>query len=312
MNVNDLYSESDVAGLFPIHTCPECNNTHIISDFSTGNLVCATCGLVISVNYVLDEQPEWRAFSKEERNKKSRIGDPLSPLKIDYGLGTTIDKRNQDGYGKLLTPRSAQRINRLRWLHDRNHRSVTRNLSKALAELKRLASQLGLPMSVRKEAAIIYRKALRKKLIRGRSIDGMVAASLYLVSRSHCLPRTLREIASASRLDKKEIARCYRVLCNELNLKLPPIDATSMVPRLSNDLGLSASVQRRAIQILKDAERLKLCIGKNPMSLAAAALYIAAIEFSERRTQQEVAEAAQTTEVTLRNRYKELKRELNI
>ena len=310
MNVNEMYSE--IPGLITIQTCPECNNTHIISDYATGNLVCATCGLVLSDNYVLDEQPEWRAFSKEEYNKKSRVGDPLSPLKIDYGLGTTIDKRNQDGYGNLLTPRRAHRINRLRWLHDRNHRSVTRNLSKALAELKRLSSQLGLPMSVRNEAAIIYRKALRKRLIRGRSIDGMVAASLYLVSRSHGLPRTLREIASTSRLDKKEIARCYRVLCGELNLKLPPTDAASMVPRLANDLGLSSSVQCRAIEILKEAERLKLSIGKNPMSLAAAALYIAAIEFGERRTQQEVAEAAQTTEVTLRNRYKELKRELKL
>jgi transcription initiation factor TFIIB len=309
MNVNELYS--DVAGFSTIHTCPECNNTHIIRDYACGNLVCATCGLIID-ELVLDEQPEWRAFTKEERSKKSRVGDPTSPLKIDYGLGTTIDKRNQDGYGNLLSPRRAHRINRLRWLHDRNHRSVTRNLSKALAELKRLASQLGFPMTVRNEAAIIYRKALRKRLIRGRSIDGMVAASLYLVSRSQGLPRTLREIAAVSRLDKKEIARCYRVLCNELNLKLPPTDATNMVPRLSNDLGLSASVQRRAIQILKEAENLKLCIGKNPMSLAAAALYIAAIEGGERRTQQEVAEVAQTTEVTLRNRYKELKRELNI
>jgi len=310
MNVNEMYSEID--SLVTIKTCPECNNTHIISDYACGTLVCATCGLVISDNYVLDEQPEWRAFSKEEYNKKSRVGDPLSPLKIDYGLGTTIDKRNQDGYGNLLTPRRAHRINRLRWLHDRNHRSVTRNLSKALAELKRLSSQLGLPMSVRNEAAIIYRKALRKRLIRGRSIDGMVAASLYLVSRSHALPRTLREIAATSRLDKKEIARCYRVLCNELHLKLPPTDATSMVPRLANDLGLSSSVQCRAIEILKEAERLKLSIGKNPMSLAAAALYISAIEFGERRTQQEVAEAAQTTEVTLRNRYKEIKRELKL
>jgi transcription initiation factor TFIIB len=140
----------------------------------------------------------------------------------------------------------------------------------------------------------------------------MVAASLYLVSRSHGLPRTLREIASVSRLDKKEIARCYRVLCNELHLKLPPTDAIYMVSRLANDLGLSTSVQRQAIEILKNAENLKLCIGKNPMSLAAAALYIAAIEGGERRTQQEVAEVAQTTEVTLRNRYKELKRELQI
>ncbi len=311
MNINEIYLDQP-EGLSTIQTCPECSGSHIISDYACGTLVCATCGLVISDNYVLDDQPEWRAFSKEERNKKSRIGDPLSPLKIDYGLGTTIDKRNQDGYGNLLSPRRAHRINRLRWLHDRNHRSVTRNLSKALAELKRLASQLGLPMSVRSEAAIIYRKALRKRLIRGRSIDGMVAASLYLVSRSHGLPRTLREIAAASRLDKKEIARCYRVICNELNLKLPPTDATSMVPRLANDLGLSTAVQRRAIQILKDAERLKLCIGKNPMSLAAATLYIAAIEFGERRTQQEVAETAQTTEVTLRNRYKEIKRELNL
>jgi transcription initiation factor TFIIB len=113
-------------------------------------------------------------------------------------------------------------------------------------------------------------------------------------------------------LDKKEIARCYRVLCDKLNLKLPPTDARAMVPRLVNDLGLSTSVENRAVQILQDADRLKLSIGKNPMSLAAAALYIAAIEFGERRTQQEVAEAAQTTEVTLRNRYKELKRELKL
>ena len=123
MNVNEMYSEID--GLITIQTCPECNSTHIICDYACGTLVCATCGLVIEEQARLDEQPEWRAFSKEEYNKKSRVGDPLSPLKIDYGLGTTIDKRNQDGYGNLLTPSRAHRINRLRWLHDRNHRSVT-------------------------------------------------------------------------------------------------------------------------------------------------------------------------------------------
>jgi transcription initiation factor TFIIB len=171
-----------------------------------------------------------------------------------------------------------------------------------------MASALGLPRNVRETAAVVYRDAVDKNLIRGRSIEGVAAAALYAACRQCSVPRTLDEIAEVSRVSRKEIGRISR----ELGLKLLPTSPIDYVPRFCSGLTLKGEVQSRAVEILRQAGERELTSGRGPTGVAAAAIYISSILGGERRTQREVAEVAGVTEVTIRNRYKELAEKLDI
>ncbi len=232
----------------------------------------------------------------------------------DKGLSTVIDWRNKDSYGKDLSANKRAQLYRLRKWQRRIRVSdaAERNLAFALSELDRITSKLGLPRHVRENAAIIYRNAVEKGLIRGRSIEGVVAAAIYAACRRCRVPRTLDEIAEASRVDRKEIGRTYRFLARELNIKLTPTNPIDYVPRFASELGLPGEVESKAIQILQQAAEKGLTSGRGPTGVAAAAIYIASVLLGCRRTQREVAEVAGVTEVTIRNRYKELTEHLDI
>ncbi|MFB5646788.1 MAG: transcription initiation factor IIB family protein, partial [Candidatus Nitrosomaritimum yanchengensis] len=157
------------------------------------------------------------------------------------------------------------------------------------------------------KAAYIYRKGLEKKLVRGRSISGMIAASLYAACRDAETPRTLKDIADAANVKRKDIARCYRLLYRELNLKMPVIDSIQCISRISSKLELSEKTKRYAIKILQKAQENEESAGKSPMGLAATALYLSCVQNGVSITQRDLAEASGVTEVTIRNRYKGLK-----
>jgi len=296
-----------------IEVCPECGSPRLIRDYKRGEFICQDCGLVIEETYI-DSGPEWRAFDSEQKEKRARVGAPITYTIHDKGLSTIIDWSNKDYYGKSISIRNRAQLFRLRkWQRRiRISNATERNLAFALSELDRLASALGLPKSVRETASVIYRKAVEKNLIRGRSIEGVVAAALYAACRQAGVPRTLDEIATYSRVDRKEVGRTYRFIARELGLKLMPTSPTDYIPRFCRALGLSGEVQRKAIEIIKKAEEKELTSGRGPTGVAAAAIYIASILCGERRTQREVAEVAGVTEVTIRNRYKELAEKLGI
>lgn len=176
----------------------------------------------------------------------------------------------------------------------------------------RMASVLGLPKNLRETAAKVYRNAVKSHLIRGRSIEGVAAASLYASCRLCKIPRTLQEIADIARVDKKEIGRSYRFVASRLNLSSNPTKAIDYVARFVSELKLSSSVSKKAIEIIKLAERKGLTSGRGPTGVAAAAIYLAFIFFKERRTQRDIARVSQVTEVTVRNRFKELITRLNL
>jgi len=181
-----------------------------------------------------------------------------------------------------------------------------------MSELERLASQLSIPKSIRELAALLYRKSIIKKLVRGRSIEAMVAATLYAACRIRQKPRPLDEVADASRVDKKKLGQCYRLLLRSLKIKIPLSNPIDYIPRFASELSLSSPVQLRTVEILKRSREKGLTIGRDPLGLAAAAIYVASILLDERRTQREIAEVARVTEVTVRNRYKEIVRVLQI
>lgn len=293
--------------------CPECNSVHIVRDYDRGELVCEACGLVLDEQFI-DQGPEWRAFDTEQGEKRARTGAPMTYTIHDKGLSTEIGWKNKDSYGKSIPTRNRAQLYRLRkWQRRiRVSNATERNLAFALSELDRMASGMGLPRNVRETAAMIYRKAVNKNLIRGRSIEGVVAASLYASCRQCNVPRTLDEIAAASRVGRKEIGRTYRFMTRELQLKLMPTSPQDYISRFCSELKLSGEVQSKSIEIIKSANDKELTSGRGPTGVAAAAIYIASILCNERRTQREVADIAGVTEVTIRNRYKELTERLNI
>ena len=290
-----------------IQTCPECHSTRLMRDYENAELVCMNCGFVLAAK-IADRGPEWRAFDDEQRDKRTRVGAPLTYTIHDKGLSTMIDWHDRDVYGKSLSPGQKAQVYRLRKWQRRIRVSdaTERNLAFALSEITKIANNLNLPKSILETASVIYRKAVKERLIRGRSIQGVTAAAIYLACRQCGLARTLEEIAQASSVNKKEVGRSYRLLIKELNYSIPPLKPSQYITKFSNQLTMQGKVEEIAHKILGAAKELKLTSGRGPTGIAAAASYIASVLTGERKTQREIAEIAQVTEVTIRNRYKEL------
>ena len=293
--------------------CPRCGKGPMVIDSGGGEVFCSACGFVIKEK-IEELGPEWRAFSKEEKDDRSRTGVPASLAMHDMGLATVIGLENRDAAGKSLPTSIRSTIERLRTWDGRSqvHEPVDRNLRQAFSELDRLADKLSVGDNVIEKSAYIYRKALDRGLVRGRSISALIAASIYAACRDTETPRTLKDVAAISNVKKKDIARCYRLLLREMDLKMPVVDPTKCVSRIASRSGLSEKTKRKALEILKKAMETRTSAGKDPMGLAAAALYVACVMLGESKTQKDVAEAAGVTEVTIRNRYKGLKTVLNI
>ncbi len=296
----------------------ECPPDKIIFDQERGEYICIETGEVIE-DRIIDTGPEWRAFTPEERERRSRAGSPLSPAMQDIGLATVIDYRNRDASGKKLDLKRKMEYARMRkWqVRTKIQNTVDRNLAQANAELQRLSTILGLPKEVQEQAAMIYRKAVERGLVRGRAIESVIAATIYAACRIMKTPRTLDEIAKYTKGGRKELARCYRLLWKELNWKelgveLPKPDPIFYVPRIVSTLGLSGTVEATAKEILQKIKDSGIGAGKDPAGIAAAAVYIATLLSDEKRTQKEIAVVAGVTEVTVRNRYKELVKMLNL
>jgi len=289
--------------------CPECGCLSFFEDDARGEKVCAKCGLVLE-DSIIDASPEWRAFDDDQRSKRTRTGAPLTFTKHDKGLTTEIGR----GKGELfrVAPAKRAQYHRLKIWQKRLVESKDRNLSFALSELQRLVSFLGLPKKVHEEVAKKYEQAVDRGLVRGRSMESVIASLLYAVCREMGTPRTLEEIAEASGVERREIGRTYRYIARELRIRILPAPPQDYVPRFASMLGLSDKVQAKAIQILKEAKKNEVTSGKGPTGVAAAALYIAAVLEGEKRTQREIADAIGVTEVTIRNRFKELVEKLGI
>ena len=286
--------------------CPECGGS-IVADEARGETVCSDCGLIIDEDSI-DRGPEWRAFDSAERDQKSRVGAPTTNLMHDKGLSTNIGWQNKDAYGNALSSRQREQMQRLRTWNERfrTRDSKERNLKQALGEIDRMASALGLPENVRETASVIYRRALDEDLLPGRSIEGVATAALYAAARQAGTPRSLDEVERVSRVEKMELTRTYRYVVRELSLQVEPADPAQYVPRFASDLDLSDEAERRARELLESAKRAAIHSGKSPVGLAAAAVYAAALLTNEKVTQSQVSEVADVSEVTIRNRYKEL------
>jgi len=293
--------------------CQRCMKGKIVTDNESGEMFCSKCGFVRSEK-LQESGPEWRSFTQDEHGDRARAGAPTSLTMHDMGLATIINPMNKDAAGKPLTASMKSTIERLRTWDSRSqvHESVDRNFRQAFSELNRLKDKLAISDAVIEKSAYIYRKALDKGLVRGRSISALMAAALYAACRDTATPRNLKDVEIAANLKRKDIARCYRLLVKELDLKMPVTDSIQCVARIASKIGIAEKTKRYAITVLKNAQEIEISAGKDPMGLAAAALYLSCVKNGEDKTQRDIAESANVTEVTIRNRYKGLKELLNL
>lgn len=289
--------------------CPECGSKNIRYDPFRGETVCEGCGMVINES-MIDMTQEWRAFDEDQRSRRVRTGAVLTPTKHDQGITTEIGKGRGELF-KVSSKKRAQYYRLTKW-HKRLIKSRDRNLSFALSELQRLVSYLHLSKAVHEKVARLYQEAVNQGLVRGRSTESIIAALLYTTCREEGAPRTLDEISKASGINKKDIGKTYRYIARKLRIRILPAKAQDYVPRFGSLLTLSEKVQVKSVDILDKASINDVTSGKGPIGVAAAALYIAAVLLGEKKTQREVADVIGVTEVTIRNRYKEMVESLGI
>lgn len=280
--------------------CFRCGKGLLITDNEVGEIICGYCGFVVSEKI---ENTGYERISDKDFTK-SRTGSYFSLAKYD-NLSTTINRSNVDAYGQSLSSNMRTTVERLRIWNERSQGTpIEKNLRMALGILNSVSDKMGLSDNIVEEAAYIYRKALEKRLIRGRSISAMICAAIYAACRKSGIPRTMKDIEEMTNISEKNLAASYRILIKELELKIPPQDAKYYVSRIAATYKIPEKIIREAVEIIKKAESVRVSAGKHPMALAATALYIACLKNGINITQKEIAVASKITEVTLRNRLK--------
>jgi transcription initiation factor TFIIB len=285
----------------------------VVSDPETGELIRKDTGEVISDN-MLSQGKEWRSFGIEEGANRARTGTPTSLAFHDMGLSTVIGKEATDASGNAIDTDTRMRMSRLRTWDNRSqvHSPTERSLQKAFSILSRLKDRLGLPNHITEKAAYTYRKAQDRGLVRGDTVDSVLAASIYVAARQSGVPRTLDEISEISNVKLKHAARSYRRIVTQLDIKAPIIDPSKYIMKVANKLGFDEKIKRKALQLMEKAQKKNILVGKDPLSMAASILYLVNVDEGHHKTQSEIAKEAGTTEVTVRNRSKELRQKLGL
>jgi len=288
--------------------CPECSSRNLVYDENRGERHCNECGMVLEES-MIDPSAEWRTFNQDGGGPdRSRVGAPVSNLIHDKGLSTEIDWQNKDFAGSAISAKNRSQMYRMRkWQkRARTKGSKERNLSEALTKIQYICSKLNLPKTVAERSADIYRKALAEDLIRGRSIEITSAASVFIANQQMLTARTVEDLAIMLKVNPKEIGRTYRFLKRRLMIRTPPPSPLTYVSRFCSELGLNSGTENQVREIIRMAEEKELTYGKSPTGITAAALYIAGYQTNQIRTQREISEITNVTEVTIRNRYKGL------
>jgi transcription initiation factor TFIIB len=303
--------------------CPVCSDSSapkdypgetstVITDVESGEIICSKCGMVINDRIEDSTRPDSRTFGNEQDYNKIRLGPPTSIAYHDMGLSTTIGRTDRDASGQKLDAATYSKMQRLRtWnLRTQLSKSSDRNFMIAFHKLYGLKDRLGLPDAVVEKAAYTYRKAQQRGLVRGRTIDSILGAAVYAACRELGVPKTLNEVAQASSIREKRISKAYRILSFELGISVPILDPMKCIVKVANKVSLNEKTKRKAMAIMSQVTQKEISAGKDPMGLAATVIYMSCLGTGENKTQIDIAKAACVTEVTIRNRFKELKEKL--
>lgn len=289
------------------------SHIHTLTDPITGEVICISCGAVIS-DKIAETSPEWSVYGTNELNSRSRVGMPISLAIHDLGLSTVIGKNNKDFSGKIIVDASTRVvIERLRTWDYRTQTRSSKGQSRkyAFRQLNSLKEKLALPSPVLEKAAYINRKAQQNDIIRGRTRTGAMAACVYIACREAIIPRAFDEVAEVSNIRRKEMWKAYRAIVSELDLKVPLIDPVRCLVKLANKMGVSEKVKRYGIDYMKQVIDSNISAGRDPMGLAATVLYISCQNFGNvDKSQKYFADTAGISDVTVRNRRQELRNKI--
>ena len=283
-----------------------CKKNVMVTDMNTGEVACSNCGAVL-IERVTDSGPESIGMSGDDYQTNSRVGRKLSLKMIDMGLSTVIESQDRDATGKGLSGENKRMFYRLR-MWDRNSRSANtvKSFQKAFTLLDGISAKLGLPESVTEQSAYIFRKIAAKKILAGRSTAGILCATVYIACRMSNTPRTLQDVADAGNIKKKNIQRIYRFLAKELEINPESYSPIEFVTRISKAVSISEKTERLAFKILDIAGKNNVSTSKNPMAMAAAAVYLASVKNRQKISQLKISRVSGISAVTIRDRAKEM------
>ena len=276
--------------------CPNCGDGQKVTDIESGELICTKCGYVIHER-VGDEEQDWSVLAREPASKLRT--SPTSLARSGMGLSTIIGRPDRSA-GSGLNAAMRSTFDRLRTWDFRIKGGDERSLKRAFVDLDRLRGMLRLSDAIVEKAAYIYRRAQEQGLVRGRTMRAVMGAAIYIVQREMGISGTLDDIIRATNTKEKDLARAYRILIRELDLKVPMVDPVKCVSRVANKANISERTKRKAMNMIYDVVKSGLAAGKDPMGLAASVLYVSCVNSGEVKSQAAIADAAGVSEVTLR------------
>ena len=287
-----------------------CKENKIITDISTGEIACSNCGAV-SYEKLVDFGPGNTKLTKEDYLSNTRVGKKISLKMADMGLSTLIESKDIDSSGKRLSNENRRMFYRLRmWDRNSRHANTMKSFHKAFILLDGIKTKLGLPEPVVEHTAYLFRKISAKKLLSGRSTQGIICATVYLACRLTNTPRTLQDVALAGNIKRKTLQRTFRFLTRELEINPESYNPHEFVSRIAKAIDVSEKTERLAFKIVSVCEKKGITTSKNPMSIAAAALRLAIIKNDEKVSQLKISEASGISSVTIRDRAKEIEKGL--
>lgn len=276
--------------------CPAHPEAHLVEDYRAGDMICPECGLVVG-DRVVDVGSEWRTFSNEKSNSDpSRVGASENPLLSGSDLSTIIGRSSSDV--------AFDESGNAKYQNRKHMSSSDRALINAFREISNMADRINLPKQIVDRANLLFKQVHDGKTLKGRSNDAIASACLYIACRQEGVPRTFKEICAISKVSKKEIGRCFKLILKALETSVDLITTGDFMSRFCSNLGLPSSVQRAATVIARRAVELDIVPGRSPISVAAAAIYMASQASEEKKSQKEIGDIAGVADVTIRQSYK--------
>ena len=298
--------------------CTTCDpsESKMVTDIESGEIICNQCGIVVFQG-LEDTKKVWH--KTEDITSDTRNGIPSSLTLYDQGLTTKIGNTNRDASGKLIDSMMITRLNKIRY-HDKRSliNKSARNLVRAFRQLDSLKDKLGLSNAVIEKTAYIYRKVQEAGLVRGRKVNTVLGASLYIACRAFGIPRTLREITLINNEKYIETSRVYRQIVLYLGKPIPRISLYKYVEKVGKKAKLEEKNIRRALYLMKKVQEIGLSAGKDPMGIVGAVIYLSLPKNDEKITrkkivtQAKIADAAGVSEVTIRTIYKEIEKKISL
>ncbi len=294
------------------HCCPECQAT-LVDDFQNGERICSGCGIVV-VEQMADYGPESISNNLEEKMKLARATGQTTLAQHDLGITTEISISTKDFSGKTIDSQVASQMHNLRKWQQRVRVSTPRErrLANVLTKISETCQNLSLPRNVLETASLIYRNLDDYMDVKGKSITGISAATVYMACKQCDVVRSLEEICKAICAPKdvktktKRAARYYRIMVMEMGSVAPVVTMGKYISKMANLAQTDVRVERLALEIAEKTKDNNLADGKAPNGIAAAYLYVASTLLGQNILQRDVSSIAGVTEVTIRNRCKEI------